>query len=214
VLPGFYNVCRPVVKSVLFFLIRCRVKGKENIPSQGPLLVVSNHIHLVDPILISLVISRKVAFMAKEELFRSKFSAFFMRNFGAFPVRRGRMDREAFKQANQVLAKGRALVMFPEGRRSPDLQLQPALLGSAFIALRSGALILPIGVSGTEKVKGIGWIWRRPRVTINIGRPFSLPPVRGRLIKQKRVELTDYIMSRIAELLSPEYRGNYAERED
>lgn len=211
-LPGFYNICRFVIRSVLLPLLCCRVKGKENVPRQGPLLIVANHIQLVDPILISVILNRKVSFMAKEELFRSKFSNFFMRNLGAFPVHRGRIDKTAFSQATRVLAKGRALAIFPEGSRSQDLKLQPAFLGSALIAWRSGALILPIGVSGTEKIRGIAWIWHRPQVIINIGRPFSLPAVQGRLTKENRAELTHSIMSRIAELLPPEYQGGYAER--
>ncbi len=211
-LPGFYNFCHFVVRNVLLVLLRCQVKGKKNVPRQGPLLIVANHIQMVDPILISVLLGRKMSFMAKEELFRSRFSNFFMRNFNAFPVRRGRIDRTAFSQATRILAKGRALAIFPEGSRSQDLKLQPAFLGSALIAWHSGALILPIGVSGTEKVRGIAWIWRRPQVVINIGRPFSLPAVQGRLTKENRAELTHSIMSRIAELLPPEYRGGYAER--
>jgi 1-acyl-sn-glycerol-3-phosphate acyltransferase len=210
-LPGFVEACRPIVKGAILLLFRCRVKGMENVPKHGPLLIVANHIQLVDPILIGVLLSRKVSFMAKEELFRSKFSRFFMRNFGAFPVRRGRADKTAFSQANKILAKGRALVMFPEGKRSKDLRLQPAFVGSAMIASRSGAPILPIGVSGTEEINGISWIWRRPQVVINIGRPFSLPAVKGRLTKEKRVELTYSIMNQIAKLLPTEYQGHYAE---
>lgn len=210
-LPGFYDVCRSVIRGALLLLLRCRVKGMENVPKHGPLLIVANHIQLVDPILIGVLLNRKMSFMAKEELFRSRFSRFFMRNFNTFPVRRGGIDKTAFSQANKILAKGQALAIFPEGKRSNDLKLQPAFLGSALIAWRSGALILPIGVSGTEEVSGISWIWRRPRVVINIGRPFSLPAVKGRLPKEKRAELTYSIMSHIAKLLPPEYQGNYAE---
>ena len=211
-LPGFYRFCQIGVRILLLLLTRCQLKGKENVPARGPLLIVSNHINLTDPVIIGAIIDRKVAFMAKEEIFRFKFSRFFMRNLGAFPVRRGRMDVEALRQALQVLAEGKALVMFPEGRRSRNSQLQSALLGSALIASRSGALILPIGISGTESIKGIAWLLHRPRVTVNIGCPFSLPPVDGKLTKEKRAGLTHSIMSHIAELLSPEYHGDYAER--
>ena len=211
-LPGFYRSCQIGVRILLLLLTRCQLKGKENVPAQGPLLIVSNHINLTDPIIIGAVIDRKVAFMAKEGLFRSKFSRFFMRNLGAFPVHRGRVDVEALRQALQVMAEGKALLMFPEGRRSQNSQLQSALLGSALIASRSGALILPIGISGTENIRGVAWLLHLPRITINIGCPFSLPPVSGRLTKEKRAELTRSIMSRIAGLLSPEYHGDYAER--
>jgi len=149
-------------------------------------------------------------FMAKEELFRSRFSNFVIRNFGAFPVHRGQLDRRALRQAEQLFAQGWALVMFPEGRRSNNAQLQSAFSGSALIALRSGVPILPVGITGTENVKGVAWLLRRPRVTINIGYPFSLPAVNGKLTRVELAQFTNFIMEHIAELLPPEYRENYA----
>jgi 1-acyl-sn-glycerol-3-phosphate acyltransferase len=75
--------------------------------------------------------------------------------------------------------------------------------------LRSGVPVIPVGITGTEKIKGLGWIFHRPRITVNIGRPFSPPQVNGRLTKAELTELTDSIMERIAELLPAEYRGKY-----
>jgi 1-acyl-sn-glycerol-3-phosphate acyltransferase len=209
VLPGFYRVCWVVIRLALYILTRWQVKGKKNVPKRGAVLIVANHINTADPILIGASLRRKVSFMAKEELFRSAFSRFFIRNFGAFPVHRGRVDRGAFRRANQLLAEGQVLAMFPEGKRSHNSQLQSAFFGSALIASRSGAPILPVGISGSEQIKGVAWILRRPRVTVNIGRPFSLPSVEGRLTKGKRSELTDSIMDSVAELLPPEYQGDY-----
>jgi len=172
---------------------------------------VANHIGSVDPVLIGAGLSRKVVFMAKEELFRTAFTNFFFRNFGAFPVHRWRIDRKAFNCASQVLAEGKALLMFPEGGRSRNLQLQAGLPGSALIASRSRVLILPVGISGSEKIGGqTWWLSSRPRITVNIGRPFSLPPVHSELTKEKLAELTYFMMTHIAELLPPKYRGDYA----
>ncbi len=198
------------MRLLLLLLTRWRVRGRDNIPGEGPLLIVANHLNLTDPPLLSVSLSRRVVFMAKEELFHSRFSGYFVRSFGAFPVHRGRMDREALRQAKRVLADGLALVMFPEATRSKNAQLQPAFPGSALIALRSGAPILPVGITGTEKIEGVAWILRRPVVTVNIGHPFYLPSVNSRLTKVEMTELTNFIMGRIAELLPPEYRGNYA----
>lgn len=212
-MPWFYYVSRVIVRMLLILLTRWRVRGKENIPSQGPLLIVANHLNNADPPLLDVSLNRKVVFMAKEELFRSRFLSYFIRGFGAFPVHRGRLDKQAFRQADQLLAQGLALVMFPEGKRSKSAQLQPASSGSALIALRSGAPILPVGITGTEKIKGMTWILRRPQITVNIGRPFYLPSVSSKLTKVELAQLTNSIMAEIAELLPLGYRGIIRSRE-
>ena len=209
-MPWFYYVAILIIRMLFLLLTHRRIRGKENIPGQGPVLVVANHLNLADPPLLAVSLSREVIFMAKKELFRSKFSSYFVRGFGAFPVRRGRLDGKALRQAEQVLAEGKALAMFPEGARSLSTQLRPAFSGSALIALRSCAPILPVGITGTEKLRGIAWLLRRPRITVNIGRPFQLPPASSKLTKGELAESTNYIMGRIAELLPEEYRGNYA----
>ncbi len=190
-------------------MTRWQVKGRESIPSQGPILVVTNHLNLVDPPLVAVSLGRKATFMAKEELFRSSFTGYLIGRLGAFPVHRGRLDRKALRQAERVLAGGLALVMFPEATRSKNTQLQPAFPGSALIALRSGAPILPLAITGTEKIKGITWILHRPQLTINFGHPFYLPKVNGKVSKAELARLTNIIMEHIAELLPVEYRGSY-----
>ena len=210
-MPWFYYVGRAMVKTLLFLFTHWQVKGRENIPDQGPVLVVANHLNLADPPVLWVSLGRKVIFMAKKELFRSRFIGYFISGLGAFPVHRGRLDREALRQADQVLARGLALVMFPEGMRSRSRQLRPAFPGSALIALRNGVPILPVGITGTEKIKGVAWLLRRPEITINIGQPFHLPSVKNKVTKVELAEFTSYMMERIAELLPPEYRGNCAE---
>jgi len=212
-MPWFYYVAIVIVKVILKLFTHCQVKGRENIPSQGPLLIVANHLSLADPPLLGVSLDRKVRFMAKEELFSPKMIGYFISSFGAFPVHRGRLDRRALRQAYQVLADGSALVMFPEGTRSSSSQLQPGLPGSALVALRSGVPILPVGIFGTEKIKGIFWLLRRPQVTVNIGHTFNLPSASGRLAKTELTELTNFMMKRVAELLPPEYRGDYGNEE-
>lgn len=207
----FYYAGRVIARALFTLTTRCEVRGRENIPAEGPVLVVANHLNLTDPPLLGVSLGRRMMFMAKEELFRSPLTAYFVQNFGAFPVRRGRLDRKAIRQSQQVLADGLALIMFPEATRSKSARLQRAFPGSALIAMRSGAPILPVGICGTERVRGIGWIFRRPRITVNIGCPFYLPAC-SRLTRAGLIENTSFIMERIAELLPPKYRGVYGKR--
>lgn len=194
----------------LFLLTRRRVRGVGNVPSQGAVLIVANHIGLADPPLIGLSLGRKVAFMAKEELFRSRLVSYLLHGLGAFPVYRRRLDRRVLQRADQLLMQGQALLMFPEGSRSLNARLQPALPGSARIATRNGTPILPVAVTGTEKIHGLAWILRRPRITVNIGQPFHLSLSGGKLNKQELAEITSTIMGHISELLPPEYQGVYS----
>jgi 1-acyl-sn-glycerol-3-phosphate acyltransferase len=201
---------------LIFLLTRREVRGKENVPEHGPLLVAANHLGMADQYFIALNIKRRMMYMAKEELFRHLPLRLLVQAFGAFPVRRGLIDRRSLGQANQVLSSGLALFMFPEGTRSKDGKLQPAFPGSALIALDNNVPILPIGIAGLENVrKGpLWWIAHRHQLTvrINIGQPFYLPAQEGKITKERLRGMADLIMEHIAELLPPEYRGYYAQK--
>ena len=188
---------------------RCEVRGRANVPNKGPLLIAVNHLNLADPPIVGVSVGREAMFLAKEELFQSKLTGYVVRSCGAFPVRRGGMNKEALRRSTQLLAQGMALIMFPEGRRSRSAQLESAFSGAALIAAHNGAPILPIGITGTEKIKGLTWWLRRPKITVNIGCPFSLPLVNGKLTRVELTRLTHSIMEHIAELLPAEYRGDY-----
>ena len=201
-----------LVKFLLILFTRWQVKGRENVPSRGPLIVVANHLNLVDPPLLSVSIPRRIVFMAKEEAFRSPILGPVVRAGRAFPVQRGRLDREALRQAQQVLGQGLVLGMFPEGKRSITAEMQRAYHGTSLVAIRSGAPILPVGITGTEKLSLLGLL-RRPEITVNIGKPLSVPPIDGKLTRTQLALATDLIMVRIAELLPQSYRGNYGGKE-
>ena len=209
----FYYVTRVIIRGLLKLLTHCQINGMENIPGQGPLLIVANHLSLADPPLLGVSLGREVMFMAKKELFHFRLIGYYLGGLGTFSVHRGRLDRKAMRRAYQVLADGSALVMFPEGTRSRSSQLQPAFSGPALIAIRSGAPILPVGIIGTEKIRGVTWLLRRPQITVNVGQPFYLPPVSSRLTKEELAELTNSIMGHIAALLPLKYRGNYGGKE-
>lgn len=209
-----YDASRPFVALAAKFVCSCRVnKGDLTLPV-GPVIVVSNHLSWLDIPLIGLAIPCRIAFMAKKEYFHSPFHAYLVRLFGAFTVDRGTVDRTALKEAFSALHNGTALGIFPEGTRSKTLQLQRARLGTAYIAITNDATIIPIGISGTEKIRSRYEnkvnLFRRPKVTINIGQPFKLPPpVNGRPTRAELASGTETIMQRIAGLLPEDYRGEY-----
>ena len=164
----------------------------------------------VDPPLLGASVPRRITFMAKQELFQPSLMGLVVRAYGAFPVRRDRLDREALHHALELLHQGGTLGMFPEGKRSFSHQLQEIQPGTAFIAARSGAPIVPVGISGSEQVRGISFIVRRPSIVVRIGHPFNLPSNEG--IGSNRSRLGQYanlITDRIAELLPPSYRGKH-----
>ena len=209
-----------IVAYVLFRVIfslftHQHVQGKENVPEHGPVVVVANHLSYADQYLLITAIKREMIFMAKEDLFRNRVMRFLIEAFGAIPVRRGAMNWGALKQVHQVLDDGLAMFMFPEGSRSKNAQLQSAFSGSALIALHNHAPVLPVGISGMEVAeKGFLWVmFHRPRVAVNIGRPFYLSTPQGKSDKKQLKDLSDDIMEHIAELLPPEYRGYYANRQ-
>ena len=194
---------------VVLLLTRFSLRGKENVPREGPLLVVANHLSVADPPILGAHLGRRTVFMAKEELFRNWLSRYFISQFGAIPVYRGRSNRDAIRQAGRLFEQGKVLAMFPEGKRSREGHLQPALPGSALIAVHNNVLILPVGITGTESIRGLSWIWRRPRINFNIGRPFVLPREGNIVNKERLAEYTDVIMKQIAALLPDNYRGEY-----
>jgi len=212
--PWFYYVCRALVGILVPLLSRWQVKGKENIPLHGPLLVVANHLNLADPPLLGIALGRRVIFMAKEELFRSRLMGYFVGGLGSFPVHRRQLDLKAIRQAERVLSDGLALAIFPEATRSKDTRLQPGLPGSALIALRQKIPVLPVGITGTEKINGLGWLLRRPPITINFGHTFHLPQVNGKVTRGDLERSTSLIMEHIAELLPEEYQKDELSRKE
>ena len=186
------------------------VKGKENLPKKGAVLICCNHLHIADPPVVASSIPLKAVFMAKEDLWNNKWTRFWVENFGSFAVRRNTFNRAAFRQAEEWLGKGFSLIMFPEGERSRNLQLKQALPGAALIALRTGVPVIPVAITGTQYIRRLTWsFFHRPKITITIGKLFYPPPCNGKPTKEQRNQFSDEIMYKIAELLPPQYRGIY-----
>ncbi|MEA1959048.1 MAG: lysophospholipid acyltransferase family protein [Chloroflexota bacterium] len=200
-----------VVRPLLFLLTRYRVLGEGNVPKQGPLIIAANHVTLVDPPLLSTSIRRRIVFMGKDDLFSHFVMGPMVKGWRAFPVRRGQLDREALRRSDQALREGLALGIFPEAMRSTTGNLQQGYTGAALIAMRFGCPILPVGIAGADRFKRMDFIFRRPRVIVNIGEPFTLPVSGGRLTKEQLAPATDMIMARIAGLLPEDQRGHYGD---
>ena len=210
-----YYFGRVLIHILLFPVAFLRVRGHENIPGPGPYLIVGNHNHLADPPIVGTAIKYRAVFMAKAELWDNAWSRFWVKNYGAFPVRRGGVDREVIRHAENWIKKGVSVVMFPEGTRSPDGKMQTALPGSVLIATRLGVPILPVGITGSDKLRNLKWAFRHhPTITVNIGKPFNLPHIEGKLTREQRSKLISIIMEHIAELLPEEYHGVYARGEN
>ena len=206
-----YYFGRGLIRFLVFPFAFWKVEGKENMPLEGPLLIVCNHVHIADSPIVASSIPRKCVFMAKEDLWHHGWSRYWVENFGAFPVKRDSFDRAAIRQAEDWLRRGMAVIMFPEGTRSPDARMIPALPGVALIASHMNVPILPVCITGSQNLKNLTWCFlHHPRITVTIGRPFNLPPSNGKLTREQRHRLTNEIMGKIAALLPPECRGVYA----
>lgn len=217
IVPAFYWTGLPAIRAAIFVLMRVEVVGRENMPLRGPLIVASNHLNNADPPLLASRMPRRLVYMAKDEMFQWPVMGFLTRLTGAFPVKRFEADIGALRKGTKVLESGQVLAMFPEGTRGIGAKLGAAHPGTALLALRSEAPILPIAITGTEAVHFPKVFFdflrlRRPRVRIVVGHPFFLPPVR-RISAEEVSRCTDLIMGRIAALLPPSYRGDYAAAE-
>ena len=188
---------------------RLEISGAEGVPQFGPLIVVSNHLSLNDPPLLVAAIPRPLFFIGKKELFGNCFFRFLMTAFHVSPFDRSAAGIDAVRVLMQNLERDRAVVIFPEGTRSPNHAMQKGMLGVVYLAMKSQSPILPVGVTGTHKFP----LWRVPfpfkRLKANIGQPFTLPVVEGRPSKEVMSSMLDMVMARIADLLPPEHRGVY-----
>jgi 1-acyl-sn-glycerol-3-phosphate acyltransferase len=202
----YYSV-RILMRFLFFVLTDYKITGRENIPDDRPLIVTINHISAIDlPAMMVVLPFQPVAFAASTH--KTGVYGMILRQFNVIFVRRGEVDRQALRQALEHLENGGVLGLAPEGTRSPTKTMIRAKPGGAFLALRTNAIILPIGVIGTETLLRAWKRLRRPKIRAVIGKPYRLEaPVDG---KPDLQALGDEMMLRIAELVPPAYRGVYA----
>ncbi len=182
----FYRRWFPAVQLFARFLMRVlaprfRVTGRKNVPRTGAVILASNHISDADPLLIGAATLRPTGYMAKRELWQIGWLAPILDLVGSFPVDPGAPDRAALRKSEGILARGEALVVFPEGRIAPDGQLAALLPGVLQLALKSGATIVPVGLAGAGQIVPYGELVPRPtmgRVRVHYGAPIELDDLR------------------------------------
>ncbi|PRY17496.1 1-acyl-sn-glycerol-3-phosphate acyltransferase [Kineococcus rhizosphaerae] len=210
-------VAEPLVTAVF----RPWVRGLENVPSEGPAVLASNHLSAADTVLLPTVVRRRVTFIAKADLFRGeglrgRLTAGLMHGIGQLPVDRsgGRASSAAIDSAVAVLRGGDLFGIYPEGTRSPDGRLYRGRTGVARIALRSGAPVVPVAMVGTEDLLPSGRLLPKVRrVGVVIGEPLDFSRYAGREDDQLVVRsVTDEVMAAIQALSRQEYVDVYAER--
>jgi 1-acyl-sn-glycerol-3-phosphate acyltransferase len=211
----FTRLIAATARIVLSSVARVRVEVAVDLPRSGPLIVVANHLSNADPPLVGgwlmPVLGRRMRFLAKAELFVGPIGRL-LESQGVIPVRRGGSDIEAYRLAREVLERGEAICIFPEGTRSRDGTLGAAKPGVAMLATRSGVPILPVGISGTDRFIAPGAHVPRigARITVRVGRPFTLERVSGADRRAGLSAASDLIMRRIAALVDERHRGRYA----
>lgn len=186
-----YRFSRGIVRIVYTLLFRLEASGIENIPKQGPVILCCNHKSLQDPFSLGAWVPRKVHYMAKEELFRVPLVGPLIRAWGAFPVKRGGVSKEAIRTAIDLLKEGKVMGIFPEGTRNRTLGAGKK--GAVTMALRSGAVVVPVAIVGDYK------LFRKVRAVY--GSPIDLQAFGDQNASEAADRATEAIMARIGEML-------------
>jgi 1-acyl-sn-glycerol-3-phosphate acyltransferase len=188
-----------------------RVEGLENIPAHGPAIIMINHIAFVDPIAVMHVLPRNIIPMAKVEVYNYPLIGIFPRIWGVIPVRREEVDRQAIRQALDILNAGELVLVAPEGTRHD--QLQDAKEGVAFLASRSGVPVIPTAIDGSIGFPAFRTHarWHEPGIVIRFGRPFRYKNNLEHPNRDQLRQMTDEAMYVLAALLPEHRRGEYAD---
>jgi 1-acyl-sn-glycerol-3-phosphate acyltransferase len=210
-----YSMARWLVGIVFRVFWRPRIEGLEHVPATGPVIIASNHLSFIDSVVIPLAVPRRVRFLAKAEYFtgrglRGRATALIFRLIDAVPVERtgNRDSMRSLESALAVLQEGTAFGIYPEGTRSRDGRLYRGRTGVGWLAMTSGAPVVPVGLIGTDRVQPVGArrVYLAP-VRVRFGPPIDPAAYAGMPAGRARREITDEVMARIADL-SPQERAD------
>ncbi|AZS36364.1 Bifunctional protein Aas [Microbacterium lemovicicum] len=215
-----YFLGRFIITPLARLVYRPKVEGRALVPKTGPVIFASNHLSFIDSIAIPVAAPRPVHFLAKSSYFdgsgaKGWASREFFTAIGAIPVERGagQAALDALDQQRRLLEEGRTVALYPEGTRSLDGRLYKGRTGVAFLALQTGAPVVPVGLIGTDKVMPVGA--KVPstseRITVRFGQPLDLSPHGPATSGRARRGATDEIMAAIHALSGQELAGAYNE---
>jgi 1-acyl-sn-glycerol-3-phosphate acyltransferase len=214
-----YQMSKLVAGPFLRMLARSTVTGAENIPATGPAILASNHLSVIDSVYLPLLIPRPVTFAAKSEYFtgtrlRDRAVGAYLRSIKQLSTDRtgARAAQEMLEAALALLRSGEIFGIYPEGTRSPDGRLYRGRTGVGFLALHSGAPVIPVAMLGTERILPPGQRLPRPgRIEIRIGEPLDFAEFRGQPAgARQRRAVTDDVIQAIQKLSGQEYVPMYA----
>jgi 1-acyl-sn-glycerol-3-phosphate acyltransferase len=213
---SWYGAVRGLAHALIPLQARFTFSHPERVPATGGVLLVSNHLGPADPVFVGVRLGRHMRILAKAELFEWPLLGWLARRCGAVPIRRGASDRDALLMARDLLAQQQCVLVFPEGTYAdpPDpAAMLPVKTGAAWLALRTGMPVVPVALSGSERVWTLsrGWrIWHHPHVHVAFGEPYHPTIPRGVSMRGVLQSVADEMGRRIAELLPDAYRGWYA----
>jgi len=190
-----YYLLRPLAILLCKILFRIQIKGRENIPKKGGFILASNHLSYLDPVVLGVASPRKLNFMARDDLFDVPIFGSFIRSLGAFPVKRNSPDISAFKETFKRIKQGKPVVVFPEGRRSPDGKLLNPLPGIGFLATHLSVPVIPSYIRGTDKALPMNSFLIRPKkIKVYLGeqifierrKPYNYPEIAQQIMEAIR----------------------------
>lgn len=203
------NALLPIGRGIYRLFGGFHASGQEHIPASGGVILAPNHRSWADPPAVRLSVRRDCWFMANDFLFRIPFVGWFIRTFGAFPVKRGAMDRDAIRHAENYLKEGDLVCMFPEGGTTITGTLYPFEGGVALIAIRNNVPIVPVAIVGSDNILPADKFiprYARGGVTVKFGPPIYPAEIAPELPRRERIDhVTQLLYERVAALLPEEY---------
>ena len=204
-----YRLMRAFVRLILRMICRLHVQGLEKLPRQGPMILVTNHLHFLDPPIVMAELPVRSTVLVAEKWEKRPPLSWAFKAIGAVFIRRGAADIDAVRKVQHLLERGAIVGIAPEGTRSPTRSLQRGKGGAAYLGSKTGAAMVPVAVYGHERTFKELRRLRRADVYVIVGEPFNLPAVVGPNKSRQIREMTQEVMLRLARLLPPEYQGIY-----